>query len=313
MDRRRGEANNFFCKLEKNNYVNKTMYKLKNNDGNMLYDQFEILRETRSFYSNLYENKDAQQQNKDHDEYLHNCTVPKLSNAESLLLEGELTFEETTETLRNMVNNKSPGSDGFSAEFFKVFWQKLGHFVLRSINCGFRKGELSITQKEGIITCIPKEKKPREMLRNWRPITLLNVVYKIASGSIANRMKPYLPNLIHSDQTGFITGRFIGENTRMVYDLMQYADENNVPGLLLLIDFEKAFDSLSWSFMTKVLQMFNFGPSFINWVKVFHKNSKSAVSQSGHLSSFFSIRAWLPAGRPNISISFCSVCRDFSN
>lgn len=300
---------NFFCKLEKNNYVNKTMYKLKNNDGNMLYDQFEILWETRSFYSNLYENKDAQQQNKDHDEYLHNCTVPKLSNAESLLLEGELTFEETTETLRNMVNNKSPGSDGFLAEFFKVFWQKLGHFVLRSINCGFRKGELSITQKEGIITCIPKEKKPREMLRNWRPITLLNVVYKIASGSIANRMKPYLPNLIHSDQTGFITGRFIGENTRMVYDLMQYADENNVPGLLLLIDFEKAFDSLSWSFMTKVLQMFNFGPSFINWVKVFHKNSKSAVSQSGHLSSFFQLGRGCRQGDP-ISLYLFVLCAE---
>ena len=135
--------------------------------------------------------------------------------------------------------------------FFKVFWKKLGHFIIRSINYGFTKGLLSITQREGIITCIPKDNKPRNQIKNYRPISLLNCIYKIASGVIALRIKGTLHKLIHADQTGFTAGRYTGENTRLVYDIMHLTEENYIPGLLLLIDFEKAFDSVSWSFYTK--------------------------------------------------------------
>ena len=83
-----------------------------------------------------------------------------------------------------MKNMRSPGSDGFTTEFFKVFWKDLGHFVVRSINYAYDVGELSVTQKQGIITCLPKEDKPRHYLKNWRPISLLNIVYKIASESV---------------------------------------------------------------------------------------------------------------------------------
>lgn len=288
----------FFCSLENKNFVNKTMYKLNTGNGKIIYDQFQILEEAKTFYSNLYKNNDTDLQDRLSETYLQDSTIPKLNNEESNTLEGDITIEEASITLRNMSNNKSPGSDGFSSEFFKVFWQKLGHFVVRSLNYGFHNGELSITQREGIITCIPKENKPREVLRNWRPITLLNVVFKIASGCIANRLKPFLNKLIHTDQTGFISGRFIGENIRLVYDLMQYTEENNIPGLLLLIDFEKAFDSLSWAFINKVLKTLNFGSSFINWINVFHKNSKSAINQLGHLSNFFYLGRGCRQGDP---------------
>ena len=107
-----------------------------------------------------------------------------------------------------------------------------------------------------------------------------------------------LDKLISTDQTGFIKGRYIGENTRLVYDLLQFTEENNIPGLLLLIDFEKAFDSLSWSFINKVLQFFNFGPSIRNWISTFYKNSSSAVLQCGHLSSFFKLGRGCRQGDP---------------
>ena len=110
-----------------------------------------------------------------------------------------------------MQNNRSPGSDGFSAEFFKMFWKNLGHLIVRSVNHGFVKGDLSITQREGIITCIPQDNKTRHFITNYRPISLLNCVYKIASGTIANRIKGTLQKLIHKDQTGFIAGRYIGK------------------------------------------------------------------------------------------------------
>ena len=112
--------------------------------------------------------------------------------------------------LKKMKNDKSPGLSGFSADFFKVFWKRLGQFVLRSINYGYATGKLSESQRQGIITCIPKENKSKQFLKNWRPLTLLDTVYKIASGTIANRLKQVLDNIISCDQTGFLKGRFIG-------------------------------------------------------------------------------------------------------
>ena len=99
---------------------------------------------------------------------------------------------------------------------------------------GYSLGSLSVTQKQGIITCLPKGDKSRHFLKkNWRPISLLNTVYKIGSGVMANRIKKVLPALINNDQTGFIAGRYIhvGENIRLLFDIMEYAEENDIPGL----------------------------------------------------------------------------------
>ena len=104
---------------------------------------------------------------------------------------------------------------------------------------------------------------------------MLNTSNKIASGTIANRVKTVLQNLIDPDEI------FMGENTRLLYDLMQVAEENNIAGLLLFIDFEKAFDSVSWFFLQNVLNFFNFGPSIQSWVKVFYNKTISSVNQGG--------------------------------
>ena len=196
-------------------------------------------------------------------------------------------LDEISNVLKKMKNNKSPGSDGFTVEFFKFFYNDLKVFIQRAINEGYRIGKLSATQRQGIITCLPKGDKPREFLKNWRPITLLNVTYKIASGCIAERLKTVLSKLISTDQTGFISGRYIGENTRLIYDIMNFTDETNMPGLLLIIDFEKAFDTISWTFIQRVLSFFNFRDSIKHWVSLFYNDITSAIIQSGFLSEFF--------------------------
>ena len=98
----------------------------------------------------------------------------------------------------------------------------MGIFLLRSLNYAYENGELSITQRLGIITLLPKGDKPKQSLKNWRPITLLNITYKLASPCIAERIKNILPDLINDDQKGFIKGRYIGENIRLLYDLIFY-------------------------------------------------------------------------------------------
>ena len=154
-----------------------------------------------------------------------------------------------------MKNEKSPGLDGFTVDFFKFFWIDIGVFVLRSINYGYRTGSLTVTPKQGIITCLPKPNKCRYNLKNWRPIPLLNVVYKMASAVIANRLKSTLDELIHENQKGFISGRFIGENTRLIYDVLFETKNRNLQGLIISIDFEKAFDTVSWKFIEKNIKI----------------------------------------------------------
>ena len=91
-----------------------------------------------------------------------------------------------------------------------------------------------------------------------RPITLLNAFYKLISGCLSQRLKSTLNFLISETQSVFMKGRYIGENTRFIYYLMAYTESKNIPGLFMLIDFEKAFDSISWSFIYNVLHFFGF-------------------------------------------------------
>lgn len=91
---------------------------------------------------------------------------------------------------------------------------------------------MSVTQKLGIITCLPKGDKSREFLQNWRPISLLNVTYKLASGCIAERFKTILDKLISVDQTGFPKGRYKGKNIRLIYDIMEHTEQKHMPGML---------------------------------------------------------------------------------
>ena len=103
-----------------------------------------------------------------------------------------------------MAPEKSPGSDGLPAEFYKLFWEDIKQFLLSALNFAHAKDCLSIMQRRGLITLVPKKNKPANLLKNWRPITLVNCDYKIAAKSIANSMKQILPKIINNDQTGFL-------------------------------------------------------------------------------------------------------------
>ena len=104
-----------------------------------------------------------------------------------------------------------------------------------------------------MITLIPKQGKDISLLQNYRPITLLNTDYKIGAKSIASRVKRILLQVIGVQQTGFLKGRFIGENIRYVLDLTEYSHRYQIPGFVLFVDFEKAFDKLEWCFIYRTL------------------------------------------------------------
>ena len=139
-----------------------------------------------------------------------------------------------------MDSNKTPGSDGLPAEFYKIFWNDIADFLLGSINYAYETGQLSVSQKRGIVKLIPKKDAEPYYVKNWRPISLLNCDYKLATKAVANRLKQVLPKLIDNDQTGFLKGRFIGENIRLTDSVINFTAAKNIPGLLVFLDFEKA-------------------------------------------------------------------------
>ena len=145
---------------------------------------------------------------------------------------------------------------------------------------------------------LEKSGKDRLLIRNWRPISLLNLDYKIAAKSIATRITKVLSKLIHHNQSGFIKGRYIGESIRIIEDVMEFTKREDIEGLITSVDFEKAFDSLEICYLLKVLQIFNFGPNLIHWVKKFYNNITSCVMFNGLSSGYFRVERGVRQGDP---------------
>ena len=133
------------------------------------------------------------------------------------------------------------------------------------------------------LTLLKKSGKDRALLENWRPISLVNVDTKIMSKVIAARVKKVLPSIIHYNQTGYVKDRFIGEAIRSIFDIIDFTAKENIPRLLLFIDFQKSFDSVEWEFLIGSLKKSDFGQDFLQWVKTFYNNIQSCVINNGEL------------------------------
>ena len=187
------------------------------NNGRTVDQTADILQEQRKFYENLYTSKfqkgntiyDPQYEKEFFPQSEH---IPRILKEDRHNLEKPITQEEMLQALKGMQNDKSPGLDGFPAEFYKFFWQDIKNYLFNSYMTSLDKGILSISQCRGVITLIPKKGKNIKNILNWRPISLLNVDYKILTKILATRIKGVLHTIIHPDQKGFVPDRYIGEN-----------------------------------------------------------------------------------------------------
>lgn len=264
-----GERNTkYFMNLEKRNFCQKSVTKLKLKDDTYTYDQFDILQEEKQFYESLYTSKNADARKFAHSPFFKPENITPLSQEDKLACENPISTNECLNALKEFTNNKTPGTDGFTSEFYKFFWPEVCTEMIASFNYAFHSGTLSISQKRGIISLIPKKDKDTSLLENLRPISLLNVDYKILTKVIAKRLEKLLPKIINPDQTGYVKGRYIGENVRLIQDIMFYTKRMNSPGIAIFLDFRKAFDSIEWEYLKAALKAFNFGPNLLNWIDV---------------------------------------------
>jgi len=159
--------------LEKRNRIKKHIRKL-NINGSITTDPFNILYKQRSFYQELH--KSRNKNNEAIQIFLKDLLIPKLSEEQKMSCEGKITSEECALLLECFQNNKTPGNDGISIEFYKKFWPYTSEPFIQCTNECFKKGEISCLQKQAVITLIKKKAgKDRSFLDNWRPVSLVNV------------------------------------------------------------------------------------------------------------------------------------------
>ena len=301
-----GEKNTaFFLNLEKQHQNNNCITKLKDENGHIAQDDKSILSQIETFYTKLYTSTGPKQS--DIANYLNDTNFKNtLSPNDSLSCEGLITKDECEKTLMKMNGNKSPGTDGLSVEFYKSFWCEIGNILVDSFNEAFTQNILSESRNTSIMSLIYK-KGDRTDIKNYRPISLTNTDYKILAHILANRLHQVLHKIISTDQTGYIKTRYIGTNIRKILDTAEYLTKNDSSGIFLFLDFEKAFDTVEWPFLFKVLGKLNFGKEFIKWIKLLYKEPCAVLKNNGWLSDKINLKRGIKQGCPASALLFILV------
>jgi hypothetical protein len=193
--------------------------------------------------------------------------------------------------------NSAPGPDGLPVGFYREFWAELKPLVLEMFNDFFR-GELNLSrQNYGMISLIPKIKEANN-IKQYRPICLLNVDYKWFTKALTLRLTPWAAKLISETQTAFIPGRYILEGVVILHEVLHELRVNNLSGIILKLDFEKAYDKVQWSFMMEVLKGKNFPPKWLEWMKQIIEGGKVGININGEDGQFFNTYKGLRQGDP---------------
>lgn len=201
--------------------------------------------------------------------YLHDIShnhVVKVKNADRLALEQEPTIHEIFDAIMTMKSGKCPGIDGLPVEFYRTFWPQLKQVLIDLYRKIFADKKFHLSARQSVITLLGKPNRDLSLLNNWRPLSMLNVDYKIWDKLIANRLTTVLPYIIQDCQTGFMKGRNISENLTQLMSIIEHCDYTQSESILISYDFFKAFDVVSYSSLYQILEFFNFGPYFIEMV-----------------------------------------------
>ena len=263
------QPSKYFYNLERHRQQNQNIQQLHDEEGNIIENKDEILQRIENYYQKLYTT--TKPNDKNIIKVAQTLNHKKLSNEDKQACENFISEQEVKNAIQEMKNNKSPGNDGLPKEFYEVFWNELKYILPEVYNNIFLQGQMTESQRNAIIKLIYKKNDPNE-LKNWRPISLLNLDYKILSKILSNRLKPIMHKIIEDDQTCGIPGRSI---TNALDTLNHIWEITNDPkghrgGLAyIVLDQEKAFDKIEHRLIYSILEELNFESNFIRWIKYY--------------------------------------------
>jgi len=283
----------FFFRREKSRQEKATVKKLLIN-GEKVTDRKSILKETSNFYKTLYSmepiDSDAIDRLRPY--------VKNLPDMYADLCEGPISLEECKAAIKDMHDNKSPGSDGLPREFYAKYFHLFQDVFVEVLNSAFAKGFLSESQRYGIITLACKDSSKADLLTSWRPISLLNVDYKILSKVLSKRLASVLPQCIQADQTCSVPGRSITDNLHLIRNIVDYCNMKHIPAAVVSFDQEKAFDRVSHQYLIEILKAYGFGETFIRWINLLYTEVHSSVIVNGWVGPRFPVTRSVRQGCP---------------
>eukprot|EP00253_Pinus_taeda_P022169 PITA_22169 len=251
---------------------------LKNNAGEILKNHNDIPALLLDHFNSI-----AQEPPINREEAIKELTsaIPKsITSDQNWALCREISMEEVEEAIRSMPNDKAPGPDGFTINFYKACWSIVKQEVWEVVEDSRRSGTILKSINSTFLALIPKveeEKTPDK----FRPISLCNVIYKIISKVIANRMKSILPGIISEEQSGYVEGRQILDNILLAQEMIHSVHSRKEAGMLMQLGLSKDYDKVSWRYLEAVLEAFGFCRTWIKWILALIKSPKYSILVNG--------------------------------
>ena len=285
----------FFFKLERERLDRNNVSSILNDNDTEVFTREEVERAHVRFYSNLFSQEviDPVCKQSCFDSIPSSLSPPLRDSCEGLL-----TLDELTTSLKSLSLGRSPGSDGLSVEFYLRFWDILGPLLLSVANQCFRDSELSDSMKGSVTRLIYKKRGDIKHLKNWRPISLLNVDYKIISKAITTRLSSVMHHIVSPDQSCSVPGRSIFSNVTLLRDVLSHIEQTNESAILISLDQEKAFDRVDRVFLLELLNVYGFGSDFCRWISTFYNGACMRIILNDWLTESIPLERGVRQGDP---------------
>ena len=259
-----GERNTkFFHNSIIQNRNSSKIHKLKKMDGSTVETRREIEEELSQHFSDI-----RKEYGGDRSRAINRITnlIPRTVTKENNeMLIKLVSMQEVEEVINQMAPAKAPRPDGFTSNFFHHFWDLVKEEVLEIVEEFKNKRGVLKSFNTNFISLVPKE-VGADRLDKFRPIDLCNVIYKIISKVIINRLKPLLPKLISSKKLGFVERRHILDGVILVHEMLHSLKSSRTPGMMIKLDIVKAYDKLSWQYINKMLESYGLSTQWVDWV-----------------------------------------------
>lgn len=291
-----GDGNNkSFHRAAKVREIRNSIREIKRVDGSIADTQEDIKKEAVDHFYNFLNHVPLDYKEASVEE-LKSILNYECSDEDKSMLTRTVTAEEVKKILFSMAADKSPRPDGYTSEFFKAAWNIVGGDFIKAIQAFFDKGFLPKGINSTIMALIPKNNDAATM-KDYRPISCCNVIYKVISKLLANRMKGMLPLFISLNQSAFVKDRLLIENVLLASELVKsYHKDSVIERCAVKIDVSKAFDFVQWSFLLSVLTALNFPERFIVWIKKCIEMASFSIQINGELAGYFNSKRGLRQG-----------------
>ncbi|KAL3693786.1 hypothetical protein R1sor_007437 [Riccia sorocarpa] len=301
---REGEApTKFFFELAKARFKKDRIRALKTGAGATVTGNEEILKVVEDFYSDLYNSEGESLESRLERQEVLQLIDRRISVEDSLQVDSIPTMEEIDLTVKSLKRGKSPGLDGVTSDMIQECWEFIKQDCYEMIWAFWDKKALLQKDSQGCIKLIAKN-EDKQWIKNWRPITLMSCTYKIIGKLIANRLKPLLPHLVDEEQTGFIPGRHIDDNILTLRLAEEWGKVSGESNLFVKLDFTKAFDRVSFTFLWHTLRAMGFSEATISRIRGLTAGGTSKVHINQAFTAPIKIKRGVRQGCPLVPLLF---------